>query len=111
MDEEKAREIRRDLRGIASEHNIGGMNKDFFAEFMRRRFKDSIENKIERDDPYVHEWAERFGRGEQWHRADEESEAILLDILLEGPSDITAAFITSEGVRDAIDKEKLERLI
>lgn len=100
----KAQKLRRKFRGIGSDRGLSGLQKDFYADFMRRRFPNVAEN-------YAEEWADRFKHGRQWHKADKESEAALLEVMLEGPGGGTAAFIMSEDVKDAIDKKKLDEVI
>jgi len=65
---------------------------DFFAEFARR--------KNLTDPSYIETWARRFGRGEEFHYADEENQKILLDIMVEGTGGGNAPHIKEETIKE-----------
>jgi len=65
---------------------------DFFAEFARR--------KNLTDPSYIMTWAERFARGEEFHYADEKSQKILLDIMVEGTAPENAPHIKEETIKE-----------
>jgi len=111
MVEEKESEERAKFRRMGcglKEYGKGGplphpsVQCDFFAEFMRRRFPEV------KDESYIHEWAERFRRGDMFQHADSESRQILLEIMLEGPGDGTAPHIDKKDVQTFCKRLKSE---
>jgi len=65
---------------------------DFFAEFARR--------KNFTDPSYIMTWARRFGRGEEFHYADEENQKVLLDIMVEGTGGGNAPHLKEETIKE-----------
>jgi hypothetical protein len=68
---------------------------DFYAEFMRRRFPEKA-NREDGIDPYALEWAGRFRDGTMFHYGDGQSQAILLDIMVDGTDPYNAPHISKE---------------
>jgi hypothetical protein len=93
-DSMSAREERskyRDIGCVKGPIEYPSVTCDFYAEFMR---KSGMKN--------TGEWAERFARGKQFHAADIRNQKIMLEIMVDGPGDGTAAFINEEAIKQLV---------